>query len=163
MLTGLLTLFVALFGYRLLFGHTPGVRDGVLALVKIGIVLALATSWPAYRTLVYDVALRGPAELAGDIGAPRGPARRRRRPRSAARRSDRLILALDRARRGRALPSATGRRPRRSHAGPATGVTAPTAPAGATAPFPASTSCALGGARIFFLLGAVGRARRACG
>jgi type IV secretion system protein VirB6 len=70
MLTGLLTLFVALLGYRMLFGHTPTVRDGVLALVKIGIVLALATSWTAYRTLIYDVALRGPAELAANVGRP---------------------------------------------------------------------------------------------
>lgn len=69
-LTGFLTLFVALIGYRMLFGHTPSVRDGVLALVKIGIVLALATSWNAYRTLIYDVAMHGPAELAGDIGRP---------------------------------------------------------------------------------------------
>lgn len=69
-LTGLLTLFVALLGYRMLFGQTPSVRDGVLALVKIGIVLALATSWAAYRTLVYDVALRGPAEMAAQIGQP---------------------------------------------------------------------------------------------
>ena len=70
LLTGLLTLFVALFGYRMLLGHTPGMRDGVLALVKVGIVLALALSWPTYRTLVYDIALKGPAELAGEIGSP---------------------------------------------------------------------------------------------
>lgn len=67
-LTGLLTLFVALFGYRMLLGHVPNVREGVLALVKIGIVLALTASWPAYRTLVYDVALRAPAELSTQIG-----------------------------------------------------------------------------------------------
>lgn len=71
-LSGFLTLFVALFGYRLLFGHTPSVRDGVLALVKIGIVLALATGWTAYRILIYDVALKGPAELAADVGRPAG-------------------------------------------------------------------------------------------
>lgn len=71
-LTGLLTIFVALYGYRMLFGQTPGVRDGVLALAKIGIVLALATSWPAYRALVYDVTFHGPAEIAGDVGAPAG-------------------------------------------------------------------------------------------
>jgi type IV secretion system protein VirB6 len=69
-LAGLLTLFVAFFGYRMLFGETLTVRDGVLAMVKIGIVLALATGWPAYRTLIYDVALKGPAELAGEIGGP---------------------------------------------------------------------------------------------
>jgi type IV secretion system protein VirB6 len=71
-LLGFLTLFVALFGYRMLLGHVPGVRDGVLALVKIGIVLALATSWAAYRTLIYDVAFRGPAEIASEIGRPAG-------------------------------------------------------------------------------------------
>ncbi|MDB5690968.1 MAG: hypothetical protein JWO81_31, partial [Alphaproteobacteria bacterium] len=71
-LTGFLTLFVALFGYRLLLGHAPDVREGVFTLVKIGFIVALATSWPAYRTLVYDVALRGPAELSAEIGAPSG-------------------------------------------------------------------------------------------
>lgn len=63
MIASLLTLFVAFFGYRLLFGDTPNVREGVLALVKIGIVLTLATSWGAYRTLAYNVAMHGPAEL----------------------------------------------------------------------------------------------------
>jgi type IV secretion system protein VirB6 len=71
-LLGFLTLFVALFGYRMLLGHVPGVRDGVLALVKIGIVLALATGWTAYRTLIYDVAFHGPAEVAAEIGRPAG-------------------------------------------------------------------------------------------
>ena len=71
-LTVLLTLFIALMGYRMLFGHTPSVRDGVLAFVKIGIVLALASGWPAYQTLIYDVVLRGPAELTAEIGAPSG-------------------------------------------------------------------------------------------
>lgn len=71
-LSGLLTLFVALFGFRMLFGYTPGVRDGVLAFVKIGVVLALATSWPAYQTLIYDVVLRSPAQIANEIGSPSG-------------------------------------------------------------------------------------------
>ena len=53
LITGFLTLFMAFMGYRMLFGQTPSLRDGVLAMVKIGIVLALATSWAAYRTLVY--------------------------------------------------------------------------------------------------------------
>ncbi|MET0308339.1 MAG: type IV secretion system protein [Sphingomonas sp.] len=72
MLTAMLTLFIAFFGFRMLFGETPGVRDGVVALVKIGIVLALATSWAAYRTLAYDVAFHGPAELVATIGSPAG-------------------------------------------------------------------------------------------
>ncbi|MGZ8325904.1 MAG: type IV secretion system protein [Allosphingosinicella sp.] len=72
LLLGFLTLFVALFGYRLLLGHGPDVRTGVIAFVKIGIVFALATSWGAYSTLVYDVVNRGPAELAAEIGTPSG-------------------------------------------------------------------------------------------
>ena len=72
LITGFLTLFVAFMGYRMLFGQTPSLRDGVLAMVKIGIVLALAMSWAAYRTLVYDVALRGPAELAATVGQQAG-------------------------------------------------------------------------------------------
>lgn len=72
LLAALLTIFVALVGYRMLFGEAPGVREGVLSFVKIGIVLAFATSWPAYRTVVFDVVLRTPADLAGEIGRPSG-------------------------------------------------------------------------------------------
>ena len=67
-LTGLMTLFIALYGYRLLLGHGLDLRTAIVSVAKVGIVLALATSWPAYRTLVYDVALRGPAELAASVG-----------------------------------------------------------------------------------------------
>ncbi|MBX3564020.1 MAG: type IV secretion system protein [Sphingomonas sp.] len=72
LLTGLLTLFIAFAGYRMLLGETFGVRAGVMAFVKIGIVLTLATSWAAYRPLVYDLAFHGPAELASAIGRPAG-------------------------------------------------------------------------------------------
>jgi type IV secretion system protein VirB6 len=71
-LAGVLTVFVALFGYRLLYGDVPTPRDATLIAVKVGAVLMLATSWPAFRTLVYDVTLRGPAELSGTIGRPSG-------------------------------------------------------------------------------------------
>jgi type IV secretion system protein VirB6 len=71
-LAGLLTIFVALIGYRALFGEAPTARDGVVAVAKIGVVLALATSWPAFRTLVYDVTFGAPAELAAGIGRPAG-------------------------------------------------------------------------------------------
>jgi type IV secretion system protein VirB6 len=71
-LTGMLTIFIALIGYRMLLGETPTLREGVVALVKIGIVIALATSWNAFRTLAYDVAMHGPAELAAQIGGPSG-------------------------------------------------------------------------------------------
>jgi type IV secretion system protein VirB6 len=72
LLLALLTIFIALTGYRMLLGDTPTLREGVLAFVKIGTVLALATSWPAYQVLIYDVALRAPGELAAGIGGASG-------------------------------------------------------------------------------------------
>jgi type IV secretion system protein VirB6 len=72
LLTGAMTIFIALIGYRLLLGETPSLRDGVVATIKVGIVLALATSWPAFRTLAYDVTLRAPADMTASIGAPSG-------------------------------------------------------------------------------------------
>lgn len=72
LLTVMLTLLVAFVGYRMLFGTLPTVREGVLAFVKIGIVLAFATSWPAYQRVIYDVVLHEPASLAAEIGGPAG-------------------------------------------------------------------------------------------
>lgn len=69
-ITALLTLFVALYALRLLFGPLPGARDTVLSVATIGIVLTLAFSWPAFRTLLYDTVLDGPAELAAALTAP---------------------------------------------------------------------------------------------
>lgn len=67
-LTGFLTIFIALIGYNLLLGHSLTVRSGTLAAVKIGAIFALATSWPAYRTLVYDLVTDGPSQLVAEIG-----------------------------------------------------------------------------------------------
>lgn len=69
-LSGFLTIFIALIGYNLLLGRGFTVRDGTLAAVKVGAVFALATSWPAYRTLVYDLVVDGPSQLVSDIGRP---------------------------------------------------------------------------------------------
>jgi len=70
--TGFLTIFVALIGYDLLLGRSLTVREGTLALVKIGVVLTLTTSWPAYRTLVYDLVIQGPGQIVSEIGRPAG-------------------------------------------------------------------------------------------
>ncbi len=67
-LTALLTIFVALFGLRMMLGETPTLRDGVMAVARIGVVLAIASSWPAYRTVVYDVIVDGPAQLSAVLG-----------------------------------------------------------------------------------------------
>lgn len=68
LLTALLTLFVALFGIRLLFGGRVSTQDAVGGVLKVGIVLTLALSWPAFRTLAYQTVLHGPAEVAETIG-----------------------------------------------------------------------------------------------
>jgi type IV secretion system protein VirB6 len=73
-LTGLLTIFITIFGYRLMLGEEMRARGLVGDMLKLGIVLTLATSWPAWRTLGYDVAMKAPGELAGAIaGASRLP------------------------------------------------------------------------------------------
>ena len=72
LLLAALTLFIALYGVRLMFGEAPDGRDLVGSLVKIGIVLTLATSWPAWRTLAYQVVLDGPAQIAGQVGLASG-------------------------------------------------------------------------------------------
>jgi len=71
-LTGILTIFVAVFGLRLILGGGLSLRDGVMAVVKIGVVLLIATSWPAYRAVVYDLVVDGPAEIGALIGRPAG-------------------------------------------------------------------------------------------
>ena len=72
LLTAFLTIFIAIIGYNLLLGRSLTVRDGTLAAVKIGFVFALATSWPAYRTLVYDLVVDGPMQIVSEIGPASG-------------------------------------------------------------------------------------------
>ncbi len=64
----LLALFVAIIGVRFLSGRSLGVDEWISSALKIGIVLALATSWPAFKTSIYDVILKAPSELATSIG-----------------------------------------------------------------------------------------------
>ena len=66
-LTALLTLFVAIYGIRLLFVPGDEPRELVTAFLKIGIVLTIAVSWPAWRTVAYDTVLYGPSEIAASI------------------------------------------------------------------------------------------------
>lgn len=65
-----LTIFVAFVGYRFLFGDVPDARSGVIAAVKVGVVLTLATSWPTFRALIYDTTMHGPAEVASALTSP---------------------------------------------------------------------------------------------
>ena len=77
-LTALLTIYVALIGYRMLFA-SGGARlsDGPGIALKIGAILALVTSWATFQTLVFDVAAQAPLEIAApDRRAVPGPAAR---------------------------------------------------------------------------------------
>lgn len=66
LLTGLMTLYVVFVGYRLMLGR-GGIRvgDATVMVLKFGLVVALATNWPLFQTLVYDTLTKGPAEVAG--------------------------------------------------------------------------------------------------
>ncbi|MBC7504550.1 MAG: type IV secretion system protein [Sandarakinorhabdus sp.] len=65
-LTIALTVYVAIFGYRLMLGLSSLTLGEVVPhFIKIGVILALATSWPSYQTLVFDLLFNGPQQLAG--------------------------------------------------------------------------------------------------
>lgn len=67
-LTIALTLYVALVGYRLIFGRsTLSMGEMVPRMVMIGAVLALTSNWATYQMLVYDVLTDGPQEIVSSI------------------------------------------------------------------------------------------------
>ena len=70
-LTALLTIYVALVGYRMLFA-AGGARlsDAPGIALKIGAILALVTSWATFQTLVFDLAAHAPGEIAQAVAAP---------------------------------------------------------------------------------------------
>lgn len=70
-LTALLTIYVALVGYRMLFA-AGGARlsDAPGIALRIGAILALVTSWTTFQTLVFDMAARAPGEIAALVAAP---------------------------------------------------------------------------------------------
>ncbi|HEX7819331.1 MAG TPA: type IV secretion system protein [Sphingobium sp.] len=69
LLAAALTIFIALIGYDLMLGKRFGTREIVVAVVRIGFVLAIATSWPAVNILLYDVVFEGPSDLVRQIGS----------------------------------------------------------------------------------------------
>lgn len=70
-LTAVLTIYVALIGFRMLFAQgATRISDAPGIALKIGIILALVTSWSAFQTLVFDLADRAPEEIAAIVSAP---------------------------------------------------------------------------------------------
>ena len=63
-LTLALTIYVAIFGYRLMLGLSRLTLGEVVPhFIKIGIIVALVTSWPSYQTLVFNLLFNGPQQL----------------------------------------------------------------------------------------------------
>jgi len=74
-LTIALTLYVALVGYRLIFGRsTLSMGEMMPRMVMIGAVLALTSNWATYQILVYDVLTDGPQEIVSAIDPAAGKA-----------------------------------------------------------------------------------------
>ena len=78
-LTALMTIYVAMLGFRLMFG-VGGARlnEAPLIAVKIGFILAVTLNWTTFQTLFFDVASKAPLEVARIIASPagqHGPAR----------------------------------------------------------------------------------------
>jgi type IV secretion system protein VirB6 len=63
-LTGLLTIYIALVGYQILFGR-GGLRvtDLPVAALKVGLILAFLTSWAAYQTVFFNLLFDGPRDI----------------------------------------------------------------------------------------------------
>src|ERR1051326_5816157 len=69
-LTALLTIYIMVLGYRLMFGGDLRLSDSPGIALKIGAILALVTNWSVFQTLVFDVASRAPVEIAAVVAAP---------------------------------------------------------------------------------------------
>jgi type IV secretion system protein VirB6 len=139
-MTSLLTLFIALFGIRLLFGPPPGARDLVFDVLKIGVVLTLAFSWPAFRTVIYDVTLKGPAEIATTIGTASGNERPGEGLAQRLQRADNAIVRLTEVGAGRNLGALIDQ----------------DAPGGTFEGAALADDTAFGSARLLFLAGTIG-------
>lgn len=74
-LTILLTLYVALFAFALITGRSRiGMASLTPRMVTVGLVLTFATSWIAYQSVVWNLAVGAPDQLAGILTGTRGSA-----------------------------------------------------------------------------------------
>lgn len=68
LVSALLTIFIALFGIKLLLGRPLAISDVLIGAIKLGIVLMIASSWAGFRVTAYDLVLKAPAELTETVG-----------------------------------------------------------------------------------------------
>jgi len=66
-LSAVLTIYVALYGFRLLTGGALKLSDVVIRVLQLSIVIALVTEWDLYQRLVYGVLFHGPEQLAQTV------------------------------------------------------------------------------------------------
>ncbi len=70
-LTSLLVIYVALIGFRMMFGiGQTRVIDAPMLALKIGLVLSLVFNWSVFETLVFDLAADAPYEVAKVVSEP---------------------------------------------------------------------------------------------
>lgn len=75
-LTIVLTIYVAILGYRLIFGRSSlSVGEMMPRMIMIGAVLALTSNWATYQVLIYDVLTDGPQEIVRAINPKDGDVR----------------------------------------------------------------------------------------
>ena len=67
MLTALMVIAVAFFGYQLMLGRGLALADLTRLAVRMGIVLLLATSWATVQGVVYDTVARAPTRVAEEL------------------------------------------------------------------------------------------------
>lgn len=67
----LLVIYVAVLGYRMMFG-LGNLRLGDLPVigVRLGMVLAVGLGWSAFQTVVFDLAMDAPLQVARVVGGP---------------------------------------------------------------------------------------------
>ena len=74
-LTILLTLYVAFFAIQLLTGRaTLGIKSLTPRMMTVGLVLTFATSWVAYQSVVWNLAVDSPDWIAGILTGDKGSA-----------------------------------------------------------------------------------------
>ena len=66
-LTSLMVIAVAFYGYRLLLGRGLALGDVTGLAIRLGVVLLLAASWSSFQSLAYDAFARAPGRIASEL------------------------------------------------------------------------------------------------
>ena len=67
MLTSLMVIAVAFYGYRLLLGKGLALRDVTGLAIRLGVVLLMAASWSSFQSIAYDAFARAPGRIASEV------------------------------------------------------------------------------------------------